>query len=80
MKHDGRCPKCGGDHVVRIPGAVGGYGAGNNVPMGWFVFSAIKVSRYACTDCGFLEEWVDVPGDLKRLRERFDRVEPRSGD
>ena len=71
MKNSGECPKCGEKDIVEIPGKVGAYGSGNNIQVGFTVFSAIKVTRYLCASCGFSEEWVTNPGDLKKVAQKF---------
>lgn len=59
MKQSGICPKCGGREILIIPGESGPYGSGNNIPVGWSIFSAVKVNRYLCCSCGYSEEWID---------------------
>ncbi len=71
MKHGNPCPKCQATTVLRVPGNVGKYGTGNNIPTGFWVSSAVPVSRYVCLGCGFVEEWVDNPHDLRRLAGKY---------
>lgn len=59
MKNSRKCPKCGSDDIIRVNGTVEAYGAGNNIIIGATIFSAVKVNRYICCDCGFIEEWLD---------------------
>lgn len=59
MKDKKICPKCQSSSIVRIDGYSGAYGAGNNVPVGISIFSAVNVNRYICCNCGFTEEWID---------------------
>lgn len=59
MKQSGICPKCAGMDILLIPGRVGAYGAGNNIPVGWTNLSSVKVNRYLCCSCGYSEEWID---------------------
>ena len=66
MKKTKVCPKCQGDNIVRFDGYVSSYGAGNNVMTGATIFSAVKVNRYICCDCGFTEEWIDKE-DLEKI-------------
>ena len=68
LKNTGTCPKCAGDELLRIPGQAGPFGAGNNIPVGATIFSAVKVLRYVCTTCGFSEEWL-LRADLGRLKK-----------
>jgi len=71
MRTSKACPKCQSTDIVRIPGDVGGYGAGNNVMVGRTIISAVKVTRYLCASCGFIEEWVDSPDDLAKLKKKY---------
>ena len=66
------CPKCNSTNIVRVPGKAGGFGSGNNISMGATIFSAVLVTRYVCTGCGFVEEWVDQPEDLGKLAAKFE--------
>lgn len=68
MKETGKCPKCGGNDIVRFDGYVGGYGAGNNIMLGCTVFSAVNVNRYVCCKCGFTEEWIDLE-DIEAVKK-----------
>ena len=68
MKLTGVCPKCNGRNIMRIEGSARGYGAGNNVMVGVTIFSAVKVNRYLCCDCGFSEEWIDKE-DIDKILE-----------
>ncbi|MBR3311273.1 MAG: hypothetical protein IKG15_05520 [Solobacterium sp.] len=70
MKFTGICPKCGNSDIIRIEGQSRAYGAGNNIPVGLTIFSAVKVHRYLCTECGFSEEWIDLE-DIPALEEHF---------
>ena len=59
MKNTKKCPKCGSTDILIVDGYAGAYGSGNNIMIGSTIFSAVKVNRYLCCDCGFTEEWVD---------------------
>ena len=76
MKTTGKCPKCSSVAVLRIPGQVGPYGGGNNIPAGFWRWSSVKVSRYLCCQCGFSEEWIDTQEDIGKLivKYRQDKV------
>ncbi len=71
MKQSSICPKCNSSEIIRIPGQVGAYGSGNNIPIGMTIFSLIKVTRYLCGHCGYSEEWIDDPGDLEKIKSKF---------
>jgi predicted nucleic-acid-binding Zn-ribbon protein len=71
MKTTGKCPKCASPDILRIPGQVGAFGSGNNIPAGRTIFASVKVTRYLCGQCGYCEEWVDSPSDLEKLRAKY---------
>jgi hypothetical protein len=57
--------------VIRIPGSIGAYGSGNNIPTGRSIFSSVKVTRFLCARCGYSEEWVESPADIEKLRKKY---------
>lgn len=71
MKNTGRCSKCQHEDLLRIEGQSGAYGAGNNIPVGWTVWSSVNVTRFLCTGCGFSEEWIEQPDDIAKLVKKF---------
>lgn len=71
MKQTNTCSKCKARDLLRIPGKSGAFGSGNNIPVGGTIFSAVKVTRFVCSQCGFSEEWIDSPEDLAKLQEKF---------
>ena len=70
MKNTRVCPKCGCKEIIRVEGKAGAYGSGNNIMLGSTIFSAIKVHRYVCCDCGFSEEWIDKK-DIPALKDKY---------
>ena len=73
MQKSKTCPKCQSTDIVRIPGDVRGFGAGNNIIVGATVFSAVKVTRHLCTACGFSEEWIESPQDIASIMKKYRR-------
>ncbi len=73
VKNTNICPKCQSKVIVRIPGSV--QGDGNFIQAGWL--SSIEVVRYMCGQCGYTEEWIDRPEDIKNLTNEY-RPTPRS--
>ena len=67
MKNSGQCTKCRSTSIKRIEGSVGSYGTGNNILTGMTIFSAVKVTRFLCLNCGFSEEWVDDRDALEKI-------------
>ena len=66
MRNSKTCSKCQSTDIVRIPGQARAHGGGNNIAYGITNFSAIKVTRYLCASCGFIEEWLDSPDDIAK--------------
>jgi transposase-like protein len=71
VKNSKNCPKCRSSDIVRVPGDIRGYGAGNNITVGWTIFNAVKVTRYLCATCGFSEEWIDSPTDIAKVKAKY---------
>ena len=71
MRNTKPCPKCNSTDILKIPGLAGGYGSGNNIPTGMSIFSAVKVTRYLCCECGYSEEWIDNKEDIEKLQKKF---------
>ena len=71
MKNSNSCPKCRSNRILRIEGKAGAYGSGNNIMTGNTTFSAVKVTRFLCLNCGFSEEWIESKKDLDKLEARF---------
>lgn len=69
MKNTGICPKCNFKNILRTPGKAGAYGSGNNITTGMTIFSSVKVTRYMCCDCGYLEEW--IKDDIEKLKANY---------
>jgi hypothetical protein len=74
MKNGKSCPKCNSKDILRIEGAVGAFGAGDNIPAGKTIFSYVKVTRYLCSSCGFIEEWIDSTEGLQTLKTKYGRA------
>lgn len=72
MKNTKRCPKCKSTDIIIIVGSVGAYGAGNNIPIGWPIFTSVLVNRYLCCGCGYSEEWINRE-DIPKLEKRYKR-------
>lgn len=71
MKIQKKCPKCGSQSITRIPAKDLGIGGGNIIKIKRSYVNAVKVTRYMCNDCGFLEEWVDNKEDIKKVVNKY---------
>jgi ribosomal protein S27AE len=72
------CPKCGSCDIIIIPGSVNTFGAGDNIPTGLTIIGgliAVKVTRYLCGGCGFIEEWIDDAEDRERIKKKYGKSE-----
>lgn len=70
MRNTHQCPKCGHTQILRIEGSVGARGIGNNITAGATIFDSVKLPRYLCCRCGYLEEWVDTR-DLPQILDWY---------
>lgn len=71
MKINKVCPKCKSTDIIKVEGSAKGYGAGNNIPIGHTILSYVKVARYICCDCGYVEEWVDME-DIPKIKKKYE--------
>ena len=74
MKSANTCPKCHAKDILRVPGWVGAYGSGNNIPVKTFGLGAsahVLVVRYVCCRCGYSEEWIDNKEDIEKLKKKY---------
>ena len=72
MKNTGRCPKCGGTHIIRVPDNTRRYGSGNNIYTSTVtLFGKIPVIRYVCYDCGYVENWVENHEERQAILRAF---------
>lgn len=72
MKNTGRCPKCGGGRIIRVPDQPRRHASGNNIYTSTLTLAGkIPVIRYVCTDCGYVENWVEHPGQREEIARVF---------
>lgn len=66
MKKTGKCPKCGSTKIYKIEH--------DSIQPREFVevgiLRLIQITRHICTECGYVEEWVEPPPRLKELVEK----------
>jgi predicted nucleic-acid-binding Zn-ribbon protein len=65
-----QCPKCRSHEIFRLPGDIQPPAtlSGAKPPSS---FKTIRVTVYCCTNCGYSEQWVDDPEDLKALLKKY---------
>ena len=72
MKNTFLCPKCSSRHIVRVPDNPGRHASGNNIYTSSFtLFKKVPVIRYVCCGCGYVENWVEQPGQLAEIGRTF---------
>ena len=71
MKNTGRYPKCDSRTIVRVPGQTGAVGIGNSISIGSVRSTLIDVSRYVCSECGYIEEWIVDNEDINKVVKKF---------
>jgi hypothetical protein len=70
MRNSKTCPKCRCTDIVQIRQArLNPYA--NNIFSGMTLFSSVKITRYLCGACGFLEEWVESADDIARIKKKY---------
>ena len=58
-----------------MPGGDGSLHHDNVIRTGWTIVSTAEVYRYICCDCGYSEDWVDLP-DIPKLRKKYGGTTP----
>ena len=66
MRSSGHCPKCASTQVVLLGGATFN---SKVYPFGHEDTGYSTVGRYACTDCGFVEEYLVDQDELAELKK-----------
>ena len=64
MKNTKVCPKCKSPDVLVDPPTR--YSMGKEIRVGRI---QVTLTRYVCLGCGYIEEWVDSPELLQKLKE-----------
>jgi len=65
LKISGKCPKCGSSDLFSSLARQEA-----SVVAGMTIFSSIRVTRFVCTACGFIEEWIEGEENLSRLHSK----------
>lgn len=79
MKKSNKCPKCDSTKIITLDH--GSIDSRSFATIG--VFRIIGVKRYVCTECGYIEEWIDPPARFSELAQttRIDMLpEKNEGD
>ena len=70
MKVTGKCPKCGGDRVVRC---VNRYLEGEPVLRGGSMDAPMALDHYVCRSCGYVEQWVSSEDLNSRVLDYWEK-------
>lgn len=72
MKNTYKCPKCGSREIVRITDNPYRHASGSNIYTTTATLAGkIPVIRYVCTECGFVENWVENRSELEAIKKKF---------
>ena len=71
MKNTKCCPKCNSNDIVIVRGEKSNFARGNVILTGSTIFNAAIINKYVCCNCGFIEEWVDNPQDLQKIKSKY---------
>ena len=62
------CGKCGSHELLEVPMTPGDH---SHIVLGDNLLHTVPVTKYVCTDCGHIEEWVNSARDLARLKGEY---------
>jgi hypothetical protein len=68
MTNDNQCGKCSSTANFLIPPTPGDH---SHIVVGDRLMRNIQICRRVCTECGYVEEWVNDEEDLKSLRAEY---------
>ena len=71
MKSAGICPKCSSKDIVIIGGSE--KAPFNRITLS-FLLGNIWIVKYICSNCGFIEEWVENEKDLEKVKKKFRKL------
>lgn len=68
MRDNGICSNCGGEEIVQIKTSVWNRGY-NYIYIGMFTY--LYPTKYICTDCGYMEQYIEKRKHLDMLKRKF---------
>ena len=66
-RHDA-CGKCKSPNLLEVAATPSQH---SGIVIGHGLMHTVKVTKYVCTDCGYIEEWVNSKKDLVRLQQQL---------
>ena len=70
MNKTGKCPKCGSNKLIIVPGKKIPAQAGRAIMIGSSTLSSALFDRYVCSQCGYSEEYFDKD-NIDKLISKF---------
>ena len=70
-----RCGKCQSGRLLTVPMTPGQH---SHIVIGDRVLHTVTVTSYVCTDCGYVEQWVNSKRDLLKLRAELESSASRA--
>lgn len=71
MKNTNCCPKCQSHNIVRVPDDAHRYLANSICITKLVTVERVPVARYVCSNCGYVENWIENQGDLHNLKHTY---------
>lgn len=68
MSRQGKCAKCGGKELIRVPIMPG---EGPHIAVGDRLMHPVPLRQIVCAACGYIETWVEGADDLANLRAEY---------
>lgn len=72
MMKNGLCPKCQGTNIYTNHGAKTTYGERSNLAVS--AFHSLLLDVYICTDCRYMEEYINDDQSLDKLKSKWNKV------
>ena len=65
-----QCARCDSREVLKVPSTSGDH---SHIVTGDRLLHTVRTTKYVCTDCGLVEEWVNSRDELKMLKDAWRR-------
>ena len=69
MKKTNKCVKCGSNEIIKTKYTNIGYAAGFQA-LNLALFKNCIIEWYICTDCGYIENYIDDPKVAKQVKNK----------
>ena len=68
MNYMSRCTKCGSKDLLFIPTLTG---EEPRIAVGEYGMHMVSITRLVCGRCGYIEQWISNPEDIKKLKHEY---------